>query len=139
MRTEACLHRLGHPVEIHGSVLLDFENGQTAQLAFGFNNMYKNSYSVWGTEGQVTLTRAFSIPPTFSPTVILERQSYREEHVLPPYDQFLGEIETFSAGVNDPERRRSWREDSFAQAQVLRAVRESAMKMKYHVAEKEQC
>jgi len=128
VRVEACFDFRDGPVEIHGSMLLDFGNGQNAHLAFGFDNMYRNAYSVWGTNGLVTLTRAFAIPPTFAPTVILERQSYREEHVLAPYNQFLGEIEAFSAGINDPEKRRFWRQDALGQAEVVKAVRESARK-----------
>jgi hypothetical protein len=114
------------PVDIHGSVLLDFENSQTALLAFGFDNMYQNSYSIWGTKGLVTLTRAFSIPPSFSPTIILEQQGYREERTLAPYDQFSGEIEMFSVGIYDPDRCRRWRIDSLNHAIVLEKIRQSA-------------
>jgi hypothetical protein len=87
--------------------------------------MYRNSYSIWGTKGMVTLTRAFSIPPSFTPTVILEQQGYRDERTLPSYDQFLGEVDAFSNGFNDPETRRRWRKDSHSHAQALEAVRQS--------------
>jgi len=127
VRIQASLDYKDKLVDIHGSVLLDFGNRQTAFLAFGFDNMYRNSYSIWGTKGMVTLTRAFSIPPIFSPTIILEQQSYREERILPSYDQFLGEVEVFSTGFNDPDKCRRWREDSLSHAQTLEAVRQSAM------------
>jgi predicted dehydrogenase len=127
VRIQASLDYGEKLVDIHGSVLLDFGNRQTAFLAFGFDNMYRNSYSIWGTKGMVTLTRAFSIPPILSPTIILEQQSYREERILPTYDQFLGEIEIFSSGYNDSDKCRRWREDSLGQAQTLEAIRQSAM------------
>lgn len=126
VRVQASLNYMDKPVDIHGSVLLDFDNRQTAFLAFGFDNMYRNSYSIWGTKGQITLTRAFAVPSSIFPTIILEQQSYREEQILSPYDQFSGEIEMFSVGFNDPDKRRSWREDSLNHALVLEKIRQSA-------------
>ena len=126
VRIQASLESRDKLVDIHGSVLLDFDNRQTAFLAFGFDNMYRNSYSIWGTKGLVTLTRAFAVPPSFFPTIILEQQSYREERILAPYDQFLGEIEMFSVGFNDPDKCLSWRVDSLSHALVLEAIRQSA-------------
>lgn len=122
LRVWASLDDGDQPVEIHGSVILDFGGGQTALLAFGFDNMYRNSYSIWGTKGQVTLNRAFSVPANFAPTIILEKQGRQEERTVAPYDQFKGEIEVFCAGLNDPDRRRAWREDALAQAKVLASV-----------------
>lgn len=116
----------GHEVDIHGSVLLDFGNSKTAILAFGFDNYYQNTYSIWGTKGKVTLTRAFSISATFAPKIILERQSYREEHTIPPYNQFAGEIEAFCAGLNEKDTHRVWRNDAIGQAQTLERIRKAA-------------
>ncbi|MFC1735238.1 Gfo/Idh/MocA family protein [Candidatus Hydrogenedentota bacterium] len=123
----ACLDKSDKQVEIHGSALLDFGQGQTAQLAFGFNNMYRNSYAIWGTEGLVTLTRAFSIPATFAPTLVLERQSCREERVLEPFDQFAGEINSFCDGLRDAATRKMWRDDAMRQSEALKALNESTM------------
>ncbi len=126
VRTHASLNYKEKRVDIHGSVLLDFGNNQTALLAFGFDNMYRNAYSIWGTRGMITLTRAFAIPPSFSPTIILEQQSYREERILTPFDQFAGEIEMFSAEFFDPDKCRRWRLESLNHALVLEAIRQSA-------------
>ena len=121
----AVSNRQGHEVDIHGSVLLDFGSGKTAILVFGFNNYYQNTYSIWGTKGKVSLTRAFSISETFAPKIILERQSYREEHTIPPYNQFVGEIEAFCAGLNDGDTIRAWRSDAIGQAQTLERTRKA--------------
>ena len=120
---KACVHNGNETVEIHGSVLLDFGMGQTALLAFGFDNMYRNSYSVWGTSGVITLTRAYSIPPTFSPTLILEQQGCREEHILKPFDPFLGEIEWFCQNVDNHDILEMWRQDASCQANVIEDIK----------------
>lgn len=125
LRVQAILHHACNLVEIHGSVLLDFGHGQSAHLAFGFDNMYQNTYSIWGTEGVITAKRAFSLPPTFSPVVVTERQNLRKEKYIPPCDYFLEEIEMFVQGSSDPTTRRKWREDALGQAQVLESIRES--------------
>jgi len=127
LHVHACLDKGNKQVEIYGAALLDFGQGQTAQLSFGFNHSYRNSYGIWGTEGLITLTRAFSIPPTFAPTLVLERQSCREERTLAPFDQFAGEIESFCRGLRDSATRKMWYDDAIQQAAVLEAVRESSL------------
>jgi len=113
-------------VDIHGSVLLDFGLGQTAHLAFGFDNMYKNSYQIWGTEGTLSLSRAFSIPPKLPPVLVLERQDFKEEITLPPSDQFVAEINHFCKGISDTETRIMWVTDARNQARVMRAIQDCA-------------
>ncbi|MCI5188749.1 MAG: gfo/Idh/MocA family oxidoreductase [Candidatus Electrothrix sp. AS4_5] len=113
-------------VDIHGSVLLNFGNGQTASLTFGFDNMYQNFYSIWGTKGLVKLNRSFSISSFFSPTIILERQDYREERVLQPYDQFLGEIESFCTHLHNSEKKTLWRQDALDQSLVIEKIKENS-------------
>ncbi len=115
-----------HKVEIQGSVLLDFGKGQTAQLAFGFDNSYRNSYSIWGTVGCITLARAYAVPPTFAPTLLLEKQNYRAEYAVNPYNQFLGEIDSFCSGLDDEKIRQKWFDDALNQMTALDRIRSGA-------------
>ena len=55
-----------------------------------------------------------------------KREGYRDERIVAPYNQFLGEIEMFSDGLNDPDKRRSWRMESLSHAFVLETIRQSA-------------
>ena len=123
VHVHASLDNGDHQVDIHGSALLDFGSGQTAQIAFGFDNVYRNSYMVWGTKGVLTLSRAFSVPPTFVPAMVLQQQDYREERSLEPYDQFVGEIEAFCMGLDDENMRLVWLEDAMRQSRVLESIR----------------
>jgi predicted dehydrogenase len=110
-------------VEIYGAAHLKFGKTQSALVAFGFNHMYRNCYSIWGTEAAATITRAFSIPSHFAPTMVIERQGRREEITLPPADHFRREVEAFCGGLGDESARRMWAEDALNQSIALEQVR----------------
>ncbi len=122
----AILNDAGREVEIHGNVLLDFGHGRTASLAFGFDNFYRNTYSIWGSEGLVTLTRAYSPPATFQPSLVLEKQDLVESRVLPACDHFRAEIDAFCAGLDDARTKRRWAEDAREHARLLAEIRAAA-------------
>lgn len=120
----------GREVDTHGSILLNFGNKQTAILSFGFNNYYRNSYSIWGTKGQVTVNRAFSVPDTHKPKIILEKQDYYKEIECESDDHFMKEIEYFCKGVSEEKAIDAWRKEALLQATVLNTVIEQSL-MKY--------
>lgn len=92
-------------VDIFGGAFLTGNNGVIAEVAFGFDNFYQCNYEVWGSEGKLTVTRAFTAGPGFKPSVIIERQGEHKEHVLEPDDHFgnsLGEFrDTIESGNTD--------------------------------------
>ena len=83
-------------LDIQGIVTLDFGNGQAAQLSFGFNNSYRNNYSIWGENGHITLKRAFSIPEDYQSEIIIERLGKEEKILCEKDNHFLKEIDYFS-------------------------------------------
>lgn len=113
-----------YDVDIHGSVLLDFGKARTAQLAFGFDNAYRNCYSIWGTKGLIYIdSRAFSTPPDFTPIIRIKTKEGIEEEKVPPYNHFLGEIQAFCRGIEDFQTREIWMRDAHRQAAVLAKVK----------------
>jgi len=103
--------------------MLDFGHGRSAQLGFGFDHAYSNTYSAWGSRGQITLQRTFSVPPTLSPTMVLETPHYRQTRELPTCNHFLAEIRAFCQGMNCTTTREAWRNDALGQARTLEAIR----------------
>ncbi len=89
------LHYNEDGVDIHGSIMMDFGNSQTAQLCFGMDNSYKNSYSIWGTKGEISLLRAFSIPETQIPICRVVNQGLLREYQLLPCNHFVAELRVF--------------------------------------------
>jgi len=114
-----------YEVEINGSVLMDFGNGQTASLAFGFNNYYKNSYSIWGSKGQLSLDRAFSVPVNYKSKLTIEKQDNIEIRTLPSCDHFLEEVKYFSDNIDNLEIWNKWFNDILKQAIILEKIREN--------------
>ncbi|MDP3115393.1 MAG: Gfo/Idh/MocA family oxidoreductase [Candidatus Cloacimonadaceae bacterium] len=88
-------------LDIHGSVLMDFGMGQSAILSYGMDNSYKNSYSVWGTKGEITLCRAFSIPEYEIPICRVVNQGLVREYQLKPCNHFVVELDQFTQMIAD--------------------------------------
>ncbi len=109
-------------VEIKGSVMLDFGQGKTASLVFGFNNMYQNKYVIWGTDGVISLSRAFSLPPDFRSTLLLEKQGEVKEFSMDHCNHFVEEINYFCNNLNDIKTRQKWIEEIVCQARSLEEI-----------------
>jgi len=117
----------GGDVDINGSILLNFGNKQTAVLSFGFNNYYRNTYSIWGTKGQVTVNRAFSVPVTHEPKIILEKQDYYKEIECESDDHFMKEIENFCKCIAETESIDTWQKDILSQFKVINTIIEQSL------------
>lgn len=121
----------GREVDIIGSALLEFERG-TALMSFGFNHLYQNMYSVWGSRGIVRTNRAFAIPPSLVPTVELitndGTQDKREAIDVPVANQFALSFDFFCRAVasRDEKQFADMYERIIRQASVLDAMRTSA-------------
>ncbi len=123
IKVSAVIENEGKEVDVRGSVMLDFGESRTAHLVFGFNNMYQNKYSIWGTKGVLTLSRAFAVPPDFSSTLILEQQGKVQEFKMEPCDHFIEEIKYFVNNMFDGSFVSSWQNEIINQAKVMDRIR----------------
>ncbi|MET9608688.1 Gfo/Idh/MocA family oxidoreductase [Streptomyces sp. NPDC006512] len=102
LETEAAVLVRGGPgraVDTAGTALLRTPEGVTAQLSFGLDHGYRSAYEITGSEGRVTVERAFTPPAGHPPTVRLERRTGVEEIGLAPDDQVLRTVAAFAADV----------------------------------------
>lgn len=121
----------GSEVDIKGSALLEFPQA-SALLSFGFDHLYQNTYSVWGSKGMVRTDRAFAIPPRVAPTV--ERitndgaKDIREAIEIPAADRFALSFDFFCKAValNDTGTFQDMYGRITRQATVMEAMRVSA-------------
>ena len=121
----------GSEVDITGSALLEFPCA-SALMSFGFDHLYQNTYSVWGSKGMLRTDRAFAIPPTFVSTV--ERitndgvKDTREAIEIPAADRFARSFDFFCTAVAGGDKKQF--DDMYGriirQAGVLEAMRTSA-------------
>jgi dTDP-3,4-didehydro-2,6-dideoxy-alpha-D-glucose 3-reductase len=86
-------------VDVAGSALLASEAGVTAQLCFGFQHHYRNTYELWGSAGRIVLDRAYTPPNDWAPTIRIERPDGVRELTLPPDDQFRAVTASFARAV----------------------------------------
>lgn len=118
-------------VDIAGSALLEFENGE-ALMSFGFDHLYQNTYSVWGSKGMVRTNRAFAVPPDFiSPVEFITNngtEDSRDMVAVPAVNQFALSFDFFSKAViaNDTKQLNDMYSRIEKQARVLDAMRLSS-------------
>ncbi len=89
----------GHAVDTAGTALLTTPEGVAAQLSFGIDHAYRSAYEIWGSEGRITVDRAFTPPAGHVPGVRLERRAGTEQVRLAPDDQVLRTVEAFAGAV----------------------------------------
>jgi NDP-hexose-3-ketoreductase len=119
-------HERSLGVVVGGNALMTTEQGVTAQLTFGMEHSYTNSYEFRGSTGRLWLNRVFTPPATYQPVVHIERQDYAEQIVLPADDQFAGSMRAFARAVLNGEHPEEWSRNSLSQASLVDAVRANA-------------
>lgn len=115
-----------YEVDVTGSALLDFGDGLTSTATWGFLFDYRNEIRLWGSSGQITVDRAFSIPPDRTPHLTLIRNTEATMLTAPAADQFVLQLERFASLVKDEDARIAEYERTLTQAGVLEATRRSA-------------
>ncbi|MEV7618186.1 Gfo/Idh/MocA family oxidoreductase [Streptomyces sp. NPDC089799] len=89
----------GRAVDIGGTALLHTRDGVGAQLSFGLDHAYRSRYEFRGSEGCITVDRAFTPPADHRPRILLERRAGTEEIVLPADDQVARAVSAFAEAV----------------------------------------
>ena len=93
-----------------------------SEVAFGFDNFYQCNYEIWGSKGKITSTRAFTAKANFKPSIILEKQGYKEEIELSKDDHFANMILYFISMVETKSFETEWR-NLLTQAKLIDDVR----------------
>ncbi|WP_333738307.1 Gfo/Idh/MocA family protein [Streptomyces sp. IBSBF 2806] len=110
----------GREVETAGAALLATPEGVTATLVFGMEHAYLSRYELWGSEGRITVDRAFTPPADLVPVIGLHRGSGTEEIRLEPADQVAATVAAFVTAVRAGTAPRA---DTLRQAVLLDDVR----------------
>lgn len=118
--------QLDYDVDVIGSALLDFSEGLTASVSYGFSHDYRNQIHVWGTKGQVTIDRAFSIPATRNPNVCITHNAHTQRIDLPATDQFRTQLLRFRHLCSNSVESRAVLDQLEAHACLMQAARDSA-------------
>jgi NDP-hexose-3-ketoreductase len=113
-------------VDVAGSALLRTPQGVTAQLDWGFEHSYRSTYSLWGTQGRITVLRAFTPPEHHRPLVRIEQQDLLTELSLPADHQVRNTLVAFVDAAMSYGDRPAFEQALLEQALLVDQVREAA-------------
>jgi len=125
--------------DVEGSIILFYENDKTATISYANGNYYQAKYEVWGTDGVISLDRAYSVPPDFTTKVTLQYNTennwegrYTEIFEIEPKDHFLEMLDTFCKEIMSTEKVQfNFEEELLNQARIMTAVKLSNNEIKW--------
>ena len=121
-------------VDVKGTSFLLYKNQKTASITYGNGNYYQAKYEVWGSNGVISLDRAYSVPYDFTTKVNLQYNiennwNGRRNDIfkIKPKDHFLEMIDTFCMEIIGKKNSSfNFEQELLNQAKVMEAHRESA-------------
>ena len=121
-------------VDVGGSAILFYKNGKTSTITYSNGSYYQARYEVWGTDGVISLDRAYSVPPDFTTKVILQYNTennwdgrHTETFEIEPKDHFLEMLDTFCMEITGTKNAPfDFEQELLNQAKVMFAVSSSA-------------
>ena len=108
-------------VELTGSIMMS-AGGVPVQTAYGFDHFYQNSYEIWGKDGKISTTRAFTAREDFAAPVILETKAGRVEKTFRD-DHFARLLDHVATTVASGDFESEYGE-CLVQARLLESTRE---------------
>ncbi len=72
VRDAMCGKHLDYEVDLDGHLWLQSSDGLVSKTTYGFRNYYQCGYEIWGEEGKITTTRAFTAKSDFEAEVKVE-------------------------------------------------------------------
>ncbi|MDC0170558.1 Gfo/Idh/MocA family oxidoreductase [Candidatus Nitrosopelagicus sp.] len=117
-------------VDVSGSASLFYENGKTATISYINGSYYQAKYEVWGTDGVISLDRAYSVPPDFTTKVTLQYNTENnwegrraETFEIEPKDHFLDMLDTFCMEITGTKKASfNFEQELLKQAKVMEMI-----------------
>ena len=124
-------------VDVGGSAILFYENGKTATITYSNGSYYQAKYEVWGTDGVISLDRAYSVPPDFTTKVTLHYNTENnwdgrrtETFEIKPKDHFLEMLDAFCMEIIGTKKAPfNFEQELLNQAKVMFAASSSEDKV----------
>jgi predicted dehydrogenase len=118
-------------VDIKGTSILTYKNNKTANVTYANGSYYQAKYEVWGSQGIISLDRAYSVPPDFITKINLQYSmennwdSRKNEIIkIPATDHFVKMIDAFCMEITGKEKSSfNFEKELLNQAKVMEAHR----------------
>ncbi|WP_088177556.1 Gfo/Idh/MocA family protein [Nocardiopsis xinjiangensis] len=117
---------VGLGIVTSGQILLSTSQGVGAQLTFGMEHSYRNTYSLSGSLGRMSLDRVFTPPDTHRPTLSLEWQDRREQITLAADRQFANVVDSFVTATVKEDLAPPHNDGTLRQAELIERIQEVA-------------
>ena len=125
-------------VDVKGTSILTYKNNKTASIIYANGNYYQAKYEVWGSEGVISLDRAYSVPSDFITKINLQYnigntwEGRKKEIIeIEPTDHFLKMIDMFCMEINGNNKLSiNFEKELLNQAKVMEAHRLSNLNHK---------
>ena len=125
-------------VDVKGTSILTYKNNKTASITYANGNYYQAKYEVWGSEGVISLDRAYSVPSDFITKINLQYNikntwEGRKNEIIKvePTDHFLKMIDMFCMEINgNGKLSLNFEKELLNQAKVMEAHRLSNLSHK---------
>lgn len=113
--------------EIWGSAFLSDNDGVGVSIAFGFDNFYQCRYEIWGVKGKISVDRAYTAGPGFSPSIVIERSEDRQVINIEPDNHFEKSMSEFYRVINNQSCHKKHYKQILIQSNGLEKIRELAL------------
>ena len=126
-------------VDTRGTSYIIFENEKTASITYGNGNYYQAMYNIWGSEGIISLERAYSVPPDFKTKVNIQYSTENnwdgrksENYQINAVDHFTEMINAFCLEISGNKKFSfNFEEELKNQAKVMDAHRISSNEKRF--------
>ena len=119
-------------VDTKATIFMDFNGGRHSQSAVGYDLFYQSTYSLWGSNGSLSLTRAYNVPPDMHVMLDVNANNFQEKISIDAADHFKIMISSFCDEIQNPNSLQyNFEDDLLNQARVMDAARISNKEKRY--------
>ena len=126
-------------VDVRGISYMMYKNDKTASITYGNGSYYQSKYNVWGTDGIISLERAYSVPPDFKTNVNVQYSTENnwdgrksENYQINAVDHFTEMINAFCLEISGNKKSSfNFEEELENQAKVMEAHRISSNEKRF--------
>ncbi len=113
-------------VDTKANLFLKFNGIKSAYMAVGYDVSYNSTYELWGRNGNLSLKRAYNIPPNMSAKIILNRENPKILSIK-PVNHFSLMIDNFLKNLlGNSKPSFNFEDDLLKQARIMEAARKSS-------------
>ena len=116
-------------VDLESHMIITFPNNKFAQISSSFGPYFQSTYSVFGSQGVLSVKRAYAVPKDKKVRIYIERNDKTKEIIIPPADHFKLMIDQFCQEIlKRGKSNRNYEKELLSQARILEAGRRSHAK-----------